>query len=43
MPRAMNPPLDYIDCSLPDEAMTLGEYRRTRTAPPKRRFRLRTR
>ena len=33
----MTPPLDYIDCSLPDEAMTLGEYRRTRTAPPKRR------
>ena len=31
MRRAMNPPLDYIDCSLPDEAMTLGEYRRTRT------------
>jgi hypothetical protein len=39
----MNPPLDYIDCSLPDEAMTLGEYRRMRTSPPKRRFRLRTR
>ena len=31
IPRAMNPPLDYIDCSLPHEAMTLGEYRRTRT------------
>jgi hypothetical protein len=39
----MNPPLSYIDLSLPHEAMTLGEYRRTRIAPPKRRFRLRTR
>ena len=38
----MNPPLDYIDCSLPHEDMTLAEYRRTRTTPPKRRFRLRS-
>ena len=35
----MTPPLEYIDCSLPHEAMTLGEYRRTRVsaagaAPP---------
>ena len=32
----MTPPLVYIDISLPHEAMTLGEYRRTRTAPPAR-------
>ena len=32
MRRAMTPPLDYIDCSLPHEAMTLGEYRRTRVS-----------
>jgi hypothetical protein len=38
----MNPPLEYIDLSLPDEAMTLAEYRRTRASEPKRRrFRLR--
>jgi hypothetical protein len=37
----MTPPLEYIDCSLPHEAMTLAEYRRMRTAPPARRVRLR--
>jgi hypothetical protein len=37
----MTPPLDYIDCSLPHEEMTLGEYRRTRVAPPAPRRRLR--
>jgi hypothetical protein len=37
----MTPPLDYIDCSLPHETMTLAEYRRTRTAPPAPRIRLR--
>ncbi len=37
----MTPPLQYIDCSLPHEAMTLSEYRRTRTAPPAPRARLR--
>ena len=38
----MTPPVDYIDCSLPHEAMTLAEYRRTRTsAKPVRRVRLR--
>jgi hypothetical protein len=39
---AMTPPLQYIDISLPHEAMTLGEYRKTRTKPPVRRARLRT-
>ena len=38
----MTPPLEYIDCSLPHEAMTLGEYRRTRVTPPAPRRRLRT-
>ena len=42
MALAMTPPLDYIDCSLPHDGMTLGEYRRTRTKPPVRRVRLRT-
>ena len=37
----MTPPLEYIDCSLPHEAMTLGEYRRTRVVPPAPRRRLR--
>jgi hypothetical protein len=37
----MTPPVDYIDCSLPREDMTLAEYRRTRTTPPARRVRLR--
>jgi hypothetical protein len=37
----MTPPIDYIDCSLPHESMTLAEYRRTRTTAPARRFRLR--
>jgi hypothetical protein len=37
----MTPPLEYIDCSLPHEGMTLGEYRRTRVAPPAPRRRLR--
>jgi hypothetical protein len=38
----MTPPLEYIDCSLPHEAMTLGEYRRTRVTPPAPRRRLRS-
>jgi hypothetical protein len=37
----MTPPLDYIDCSLPHEEMSLGEYRRTRVSPPAPRRRLR--
>jgi hypothetical protein len=37
----MTAPLEYIDCSLPHEAMTLGEYRRTRTSARPRRARLR--
>ena len=37
----MNPPLDYIDISLPHEAMTLAEYRRTRVTSPAPRTRLR--
>jgi hypothetical protein len=37
----MTPPLDYIDCSLPHEEMTLGEYRRTRVSSPAPRRRLR--
>jgi hypothetical protein len=37
----MTAPLEYIDCSLPDEAMTLAEYRRTRVTPPAPRIRLR--
>jgi hypothetical protein len=41
MVSVMNPPLEYIDCSLPHEDMTLAEYRRTRVARRKPRFRLR--
>ena len=41
MGLAMTPPLDYIDCSLPHEAMTLAEYRRTRAKHPAPRTRLR--
>jgi hypothetical protein len=37
----MTPPLDYIDCSLPHEGMTLGEDRRTRVTAPAPRRRLR--
>ena len=37
----MTPPIDYIDCSLPHETMTLDEYRRTRVTPPAPRIRLR--
>jgi hypothetical protein len=37
----MTPPLEYIDCSLPHEAMTLSEYRRTRVSAPAPRRRLR--
>jgi hypothetical protein len=33
----MNPPVDYIDCSLPQD-MTLAEYRRTRTGRKRRRL-----